>query len=322
MIVPDGATGLVPFEVLAFEGRRLIEHAAVSYLPTAAALLRPARVDGGRRWPWTVELEAFGDPVFASSRLDDAAELRRRLPATRDEIARIAEQVAGRVTAHVGPDNRKARLVEPRDRPPLLHLATHAAADAGALEQSRILFSPPADGSAADYLFLREAYGLSLEGVELAVLSACETERGPYVRGEGVRSFSRAFLAAGARSTVTTLWRVADAPTADFMAVFYFHLRGGASRDEALRQAKLRFIRSGTGLADPHYWAAFVLTGDAIPPLPRTVSWRVLALGVLAPAALIGGLLAASKRYRRADRPLSSPVPDPRSHAKGPTHRA
>src|SRR3712207_7447999 len=44
-------------------------------------------------------------------------------------------------------------------------------------------------------------------------------------RSEGVQSFSRAFLAAGARSTVTTLWRVADEPTADFMEVFYHHLQ-------------------------------------------------------------------------------------------------
>lgn len=45
-------------------------------------------------------------------------------------------------------------------------------------------------------------------------LSECETEAGRVARNEGIQSFSRAFLAAGARSTVTTLWRVEDHATA------------------------------------------------------------------------------------------------------------
>jgi hypothetical protein len=136
--------------------------------------------------------------------------------------------------------------------------------------------------------------------VELAVLSACETERGPMLRAEGVQSFSRAFLAAGARSTVTTLWRVADGPTADFMAVFYHQLQRGLTRDEALRQAKLRFLQSGNALADPHYWSAFVLTGVGSRPVPRAVSWALLT-GIGAGAALVvGGGVAVWWRRRLA----------------------
>jgi CHAT domain-containing protein len=139
----------------------------------------------------------------------------------------------------------------------------------------------------ADYLFLKEAYELRLGDVELAVLSACDTERGQIAKVEGVQSFGRAFLAAGARSTVTTLWRVADGPTAEFMTGFYHHLQRGAPRDEALRRAKLRLLTSGTALADPHYWAAFVLTGDGLRPVPRPLSWTAFALVVTAIGLLI-----------------------------------
>ena len=142
-------------------------------------------------------------------------------------------------------------------------------------------------GQGADYLFLKEAYDLPLQHVELAVLSACDTERGQLLRGEGVRSFSRAFLAAGARSTVTTLWRVPDAPTAAFMKVFYYELQRGVPRDVALQTAKLRFARSGRDVADPHDWAAFVLTGEGLRPVPTAIRWSSVAFVFLAAMVLL-----------------------------------
>ena len=151
------------------------------------------------------------------------------------------------------------------------------------------------DGSSADYLFLREAYDLPLHDVDLAVLSACETARGRFVRGEGVQSFSRAFLAAGAKSTVTTLWRVEDASTADLMRVFYHHLQRGESKADALRNAKLAFLRSGGALADPHMWAAFVLSGDGARPIPRALAWRTVWMA----AAALVLIVIASVGYRR-----------------------
>jgi CHAT domain-containing protein len=168
------------------------------------------------------------------------------------------------------------------------------------MERSRILFSPAtSSGATADYLFLKEAYDLPLKNVELAVLSACDTERGRLLRGEGVQSFSRAFLAAGAQTTVTTLWRVADQPTASFMKVFYHQLQRGVPRDEALRQAKLRFMRN-SAVKDPHYWAAFVLTGDGLRSVPHAMQWSTVFL-FAAVIALIA-VSAIALRYRNLGR--------------------
>jgi len=287
LIVPDGALAFVPFDLLPVADRLLIERAAVSSTPTAATLLRELPRSRGWVPPWRLQLRVFADPRFASADLDDAAQLHERLDASADEARQVAAELAGRATLHLGAENRKAYLLATTERAPILHVATHAVADASALEQSRIMFSPAAgSGDRADYLFLKEAYGLRLDGVELAVLSACDTERGRDVGGEGVESFSRAFLAAGARSTVTTTWRVADRPTANFMQIFYHHLQRGVDRDEALRRAKLRFLESGTNLADPHFWAAFVLSGEALRPVPRAMSWTAAALMALAIVAL------------------------------------
>jgi len=284
----------------------LIERAAVSSTPTAATLLRERPRSRGWVPPWRLQLRVFADPRFASADLDDAAQLHGRLDASADEAREVAAELAGQAALHLGTENRKAYLLASTERAPILHVATHAVADASALEQSRIMFSPAAgSGNSADYLFLKEAYGLRLDGVELAVLSACDTERGRFVGGEGVESFSRAFLAAGARSTVTTMWRVADRPTATFMQVFYHHLQRGVDRDEALRRAKLRFFESGTNLADPHFWAAFVLSGEALQPLPRAISWTAAAAMAL-PVVALPVLVLRWRGGPRRPRPMSA----------------
>jgi CHAT domain-containing protein len=294
--VPDGPIALVPFDVLPLGSQLLVERAAVSYLPTAATLLRPATIT---RWlpPWKPQFQGFADPVDTANEFD-AETAADRLTASAEEVRHAAGELGGRAELHIGADNRKAYLLEAVDRAPILHLATCVRRH-GRLERSRIIFSPPdQSGSNPDYLFLREAYALKLDGIDLAVLSACETERGRVVRGEGVQSFSRAFLAAGVRATVTTMWRVADEPTSDFMQVFYHHLNRGEPRDEALRRAKLRFL-GGTTLANPHYWAAFVLTGDGLRPIPRAITWTMV-IGTLIAVAVAGALAVGWRRRKKS----------------------
>ena len=175
----------------------------------------------------------------------------------------------------------------------MLHLATHAVADLAAGEQSRLLFSPATTDGPVESLFLREVYALPLTGVDLAVLSACETERGPEVRGEGVQGFSRGLLAAGARRAVTTLWRVPDAPTAALMQAFYQGVQAGLPLDDALARAK-RALSREAAFAHPHYWAAFVLTGPA-DALPTALRWRDVAGG----AFIVTGTIATWLAWRR-----------------------
>jgi tetratricopeptide (TPR) repeat protein len=291
VIVTDGALASLPFELLPQRERLLIEEHDVTYVPTAAMLLRSAAPIRRLAPPWSLQFRGFGDPIFGTVTLDDPERLRTRLTGSAQEIRDIASELGGASILHLGEDDQK-KYLDQEEAPPLLHIASHAFVDPGAIEQSRILFSAgesrPERAGPASYLFLNEAYGLPFSRVELAVLSACDTERGKLLAGEGIESFSRAFLAAGARSTVTTLWRVPDGTTATFMRLFYHHLQRGASRAEALRLAKLRFLRSGAPTNDPHYWAAFVLTGDGLRPVSTALRWRSIALA----AALVAGLLA------------------------------
>jgi CHAT domain-containing protein len=105
---------------------------------------------------------------------------------------------------------------------------------AGANRQGK---DAPADGG---ILTAEAIAGLDLDGLELAVLSACDTGLGEVAGGEGVFGLQRAFHLAGARNVVASLWQVDDEATAALMGLFYHHLCALKQPPlEALRQAQL-----------------------------------------------------------------------------------
>jgi CHAT domain-containing protein len=131
--------------------------------------------------------------------------------------------------------------------------------------------------------------GLRLEGLELAVLSACDTGLGEVAGGEGVFGLQRAFHLAGCKDVVASLWQVDDEAAAALMALFYHNLwREKLAPAEALRRAQLTLYhhpecipqmarargpdfdrvvrrpaeaRPGGARAPTRLWAGFVLSG-------------------------------------------------------------
>lgn len=96
----------------------------------------------------------------------------------------------------------------------------------------------------------------------LVVLSCCHSGRGR-VKAEVVVGIARAFIGAGARSVLVTLWAIDDEATLEFMRSFYYHLAEGRSPSESLNQA-VKFMRESNEYSDPKYWAPFVLIGDDV----------------------------------------------------------
>jgi tetratricopeptide (TPR) repeat protein len=301
LIVPDGILCSLPFDVLpAGPGNRmLVENFAVSYLPAAAVLLRT----GAGQWPvlpWKRQLLAFGDPLpSAGDELSPAAGW-SRLPAANAEVHYAARGIPGGNELHLGADNLKRYIsAGAAAGVPVVHFSTHAAVDMLDPNRSRILFTAEKGAGGSRYLFWQEVQQLPLGGVDLVTLAACDTEGGKLVPGEGIQSFSRAFLAAGVRSTVTALWRVADRPTAEFMRIFYDELGKGVPKGEALRRAKVALMHSGTEIAEPRFWAAFVLTGDGRAAVPLR-GWSILIVpiaGVTVAAAVVAAIV---RRWRAA----------------------
>jgi tetratricopeptide (TPR) repeat protein len=302
LVVQDGPVN-IPFEVLAVPGSDslLIEQSDITYLPAARMI---ATRDASRhRWllPWNRELVAFGDPPVSATDTLAQNERWQPLPASKEEVHGIAQIVPGRVEIHLGADARKSYLLDHHlENLPLLHLSTHAVVDPERPDHSRILLA--SSSGAADYLFLDDVGKLDLKNVGLVTVSACDTARGKMVAGEGIQAFSQSFLAAGASATVTSLWKIADEPTANFMNQFYYSLARGLPKAEALRAAKLRFLRSNSAFSHPRYWAAFIITGDGWNPTTPVIPWSAVIIAVAAILGLMSLILWRTAKLRAVKR--------------------
>ena len=96
----------------------------------------------------------------------------------------------------------------------------------------------------------------------LVVLSCCHSGQGE-IKAEGVVGIARAFLGAGARSVLVSLWAIDDEATMLFMKIFYRHLSKGKSASVSLHRA-MKFLRESEKFSAVKYWASFVLIGDDV----------------------------------------------------------
>jgi CHAT domain-containing protein len=187
-----------------------------------------------------------------------------RLPFSRGEVNAIAALYSGHSQVFLGPDATEERAKSIGRTVRYLHFATHAVLDQRLpLNSSLALATPenPRDGQDNGLLQAWEIFEQMRIDADLVTLSACQTGWGEEWEGEGLIGLTRAFLYAGAHSIMASQWDIQDLSTAEFMKRFYRHLKNGAHKDEALRQAQLEFLRLPQ-FAAPFYWAAFFLIGD------------------------------------------------------------
>ncbi len=112
-------------------------------------------------------------------------------------------------------------------------------------------------------LTAKEISVLDLRGLDLVVLSACETGLGE-ITGDGVFGLQRGFKKAGAQTLMMSLWKVDDNATQMLMSQFYSNLANGENKFEALKEAQQYVRTTDNGkYSNPMYWAAFILL-DAV----------------------------------------------------------
>src|SRR5262249_45354257 len=184
------------------------------------------------------------------------------LPRTRDEVEYLATLFpSGRSRVYVGKESTEDAFKHESLRAyKRLHFATHSLIDEVNPTRTAVMFSPGVDEKEDGVLEVGEIAGLDID-CDLVVLSACRTARGKLYSGEGIVGLSRAFIRAGARSVVVSLWNVSDITTSRFMKEFYRRMARGVGNAAALREAKLEMLRDTGDGGHPYYWAPFIIIG-------------------------------------------------------------
>ncbi len=140
---------------------------------------------------------------------------------------------------------------------PVVHITTHGQFSSDP-EQTAILAWDKAINIREFDNLLKSRMQNSLPGIELLVLSACQTAKGDKRSALGIAGIA---TQAGARSTLASLWLVEEASTAQLMGKFYQGLKNGLPKAEALRQAQLSLL-ANPEYAHPYYWSSFILVGS------------------------------------------------------------
>ncbi len=271
MIVPYREFTLVPFALLQDpEGVPLIERHPVAVTPSLATI-GALRARGPWERPRPGRAYAAGDPAFQPRfRL-------ARLPAARAEAVAVAAILRavmshdGQLLLRVDADAHEESYRYEARGCDLVHLSCHAQLVEPAY-MSRLILAPC--GQQDGLLMAAEITDVKLNDA-LVFLGACQTGQGR-VTADGVVGLGRAFLEAGARAVVLSLWKVQDEATYALTNHFYASLLQGEERPmaaTALQEAMLktradlranRIVAAGQALADhPRYWAPFFVLGDA-----------------------------------------------------------
>ncbi|PIB35228.1 hypothetical protein BFP72_07370 [Reichenbachiella sp. 5M10] len=194
------------------------------------------------------------------------------LPGTLTEvkaIENILDKSKWSTTVHTGPEANEANI-KSVSSPTILHIATHGYFEESQKYDNALLYSGLfLTGAVTNFknknhvgedgiLTAYEAMHLDLQKTHMVVLSACETGMGRIENGEGVYGLQRAFLIAGARAVVMSMWSVNDQTTMELMSNFYRLLEDAKDKHTAFRQAQLDLKSQ---YANPKYWGAFNTVG-------------------------------------------------------------
>lgn len=271
-IVPDGQLFALPFSLLEDANGKLLEERFTLRLLTEPEALYRAVED--RRLPAKGRVVLAGGIDYAKDGEMGAVPL----PGTLREVEAIGKVLSSpqlTIETMSGAGVSEGALRERMVGAAVAHLATHGAygspknggaSNVDTLWQSEVILARSGDNRAMrrdekdGRLYAFELMGWDLSGLDLLVLSACETGRGDEAFVGGVRGLPTAASLAGAKRSLLTLWPVADDGTADFMVRYYEHLKGGQTYAEALRNTRREAIEGRIPTAqDPLVWAAFVL---------------------------------------------------------------
>jgi CHAT domain-containing protein len=331
IIVPDGKLHYFPIAALPFpnstENQPILLTNETIYQPSAATLSLLTQIDK-KPIVEPKNLLVFSDPIFSKQdprisatsnedqnemsfikkknfRFAESLTALSRLNASREEADSIVEIVgASDSTIFTGAAaTREIALDAATADYKIIHFATHGLINEERPELSGIVLSQVNENgnNQNGVVRLQDIYAMNLTA-DLVVLSACSTGVGKEVKGEGLMSLNNAFLQTGAKTVISSLWKVDDYATSELMKNFYRELTSGTvTTSEALRRAQIK-MRQNPQYRSPFYWAAFTVQGDfqTAPKLSGSFGFWIYTFFIV--PFLLSGVYAYRRRFRLFNR--------------------
>lgn len=314
VFIPDDILHFLPFETLISRSESkkwLIDDYKIAYAPSISSLREIIKHEKERKTKSQKDILAFGDPYFGPGeediRPEDTLEILSAAESPHffrlkysgleiDKLAALFKKEKTNVFKRQEATEEQLKKLNLADYK-ILHFATHGLIDDKKPARSSIIFSVGNPSAEDEILQMREIFNLKLNS-DLVTLSACETGRGQFIRGEGIEGLSRAFFYAGASSVIISLWPVHDQAASQFMERTYSHLRSSNSIMNSLQKTKKEMIASDV-LAHPYYWAGFIVTGYSDKIIyPPTKIKLILILCLFFAAGGAASLIVFRKKFR------------------------
>ena len=259
IIVPDGVLCLAPFAAFLDDSSRYLgEFFRIRVIPSLTSLKLIA--DAPEDYHSKSGALLVGDPCLNEITYLTGEPKMPQLPYAREEVRMIGEIL--NTIPLTGKAASKDEVLRRIGSVALVHIAAHGQPGSGQIflapNAARENKCPQED----DYILKIEDVRAVQLRARLVVLSCCHSGQGD-VKAEGVVGIARAFLGAGARSVLVTLWAVDDEATMELMKRFYQHLRDGKSSSESLSLA-MKYLRETEKFSAVKYWAPFQLIGDDV----------------------------------------------------------
>ncbi len=273
IIVPDDKLSSIPFEVLLTSPVSsvteftnlpyLIKKNAVGYA-YSANLLFVEQEKPDNKLPslaaFAPSYESFSGQNTGIFTYRDAL---KPLPFAGKEASMVSNIFNGKVYTDLSANKTKFKQVA--GNYDILHLSMHTIIDNNNPMYSKLAFTGIPEKGDDGLLNTYEIFNMQLKA-KMAVLSACNTGVGKMDKGEGMMSLARGFYYAGCPDVVMTLWPVEDQISSSLIKDFYNYLAQGKDKIEALRMAKLNYLKTADPLrSHPYFWAAYVNIGNVSP---------------------------------------------------------
>lgn len=268
IIIPDGALWKLNFDLLPLKAsptQKVIDLYATSYAYSSHLLVAPKKEKSFKKNTLAFSFsETTEDDIGKSIQFDLLRTSEAELPGSSQEIKAISKLRDGDYM--YGKEASESNFKKFAKDYTILHLAVHGQIDHENPSQSSLSFFHTGDSKEDGLLHNFEIYNLKLNS-SLAVLSACNTGSGQIRSSEGTLSIGRAFAYAGIESLLLSRTEVSDAISPIIMKYFYEGLNAGKRKSEALREAKLKFLKTDADKisSNPYYWSSFYILGDDAP---------------------------------------------------------